>query len=324
VYLNHHTLTATAILLFCITACQSTSHQRVNDFAEKSKIKATIKSEVACDTELQKNNYQQASANLKVLHENYEKDKTQESKLWWYLDCYVQNNLNIDKHLNDWIKNEPNDPFAYLARGIYFHNLAGKKRGDKWIHETSKQQINGFTYYSDLAISDLENVIKFRPKTQSAYWYLIEVENGKTGISNVVTAYFTQGQTLNTSSYVLMRHYLMSLRPRWGGSYKQMNEFIDKYSELIELHPDLNKLRGAIDEDIADLLLNKRQYNKALYYFNESLAYGEEPNAYNGRAIAYYRLGNRSAALKDINRAIEIRPTKYMYHMWKYWIENNL
>jgi tetratricopeptide (TPR) repeat protein len=311
-------------MLFWVIGCQSTGRNNVNKYAESSKINATKKAQALCDNELKKDDYYQASKNLQLLHENYEAKRSEERQLWWYLDCYMQNNDDIEETLNNWVKQYPNDPFGFLARGVFRHNLAGKKRGYKWINETTKEQVNGFLYYTELAIQDLQKVIELRPKTQSAYWYLIELENARTGSSILVSEYFKKGEKLNPFSYVLRRHYLMSLRPRWGGSYEKMNLFISQTKRFIRIEPTLNSLKGAIDEDKADLLLNEKRYSEALVYFNKSLQFGEEPNSYNGRAITNYRLGRHNEALNDINKAIQFRPTKYYYHLWKYWIVNRL
>ena len=100
----------------------------------------------------------------------------------------------------------------------------------------------------------------------------------------------------------------MEFEPRWGGSYEEMQEFAAKSQHAD--NPQLRSLFGSSYWDNGNIAQNAKRFPEAIQLYTKALSFGEYWAFYYGRGGAAVRAKRYKEALPDLNRAIELRPTK--------------
>ena len=71
---------------------------------------------------------------------------------------------------------------------------------------------------------------------------------------------------------------MLSLRPRWGGSYDAMSEFGRYAIRYVGLNPRLWSLQGEVEADRGDLRCNDNNYAAAIESSDAAMRFGERVN----------------------------------------------
>ncbi len=162
-----------------------------------------------------------------TLQHKFEKGLATEYDL---LDAYKIFYHSEDRYrpqLNRWIKTYPKSASAYLARGIYYRKLGGHRRGSKYISETPPEDVKYMEQMFVLSKQDLEMSLRLNPKSYLAILHLLNIAQYE-GDDAAATRFLSLGNAVLPSNFILRARYLIHLTPRWGGSYKQMDKFIDQ------------------------------------------------------------------------------------------------
>ncbi len=111
--------------------------------------------------------------------------------------------------------------------------------------------------------------------------------------------------------------YILSLTPRWGGSYKEMGAFaIDSLSYTTQ-NSKLQIMPGHIYDDQASRQVSVKKFNVAEQLFRQALSYGENHVIYFHRGRARSKNEHYADAITDLNRAIEIYKDDSDYYYWR-------
>jgi hypothetical protein len=131
----------------------------------------------------------------------------------------------LESRFDEWVSAYPKSYTARLARGMYLISDAWRKRGSNFSRETTDEQFRGFTEQMRNAASDLEVSIGLYARPVESYRYLIQISMGlglHTGRGLLDAALELDPQAYNPR-YI----YLYSITPKWGGSVRQMESFIE-------------------------------------------------------------------------------------------------
>ena len=83
------------------------------------------------------------------------------------------------------------------------------------------------------------------------------------------------------------------------------NEATEDFNKALQLDPtNAEAFRG-----FAHLLINGKKYEEAIEKINRAIELKPTSSAYNNRGFAYLELGNYTAALPDLQKAISLSPT---------------
>lgn len=127
--------------------------------------------------------------------------------------------------LRAWPKNSPDSYAAHLALGIFLKRAGWEARGDKFIAETSHQQITEMHRLFELSRSELNRSLRFAEKPYLTVFHLLDIAKAE-GDDVAELALLTQANRILPSNHLARNRYLISITPRWGGSYEQMRQFI--------------------------------------------------------------------------------------------------
>lgn len=148
---------------------------------------------------------------------------------------FYQEQATLTSELNGWVQARPASPYAYLARGVYFRKIGEHRRGGKYISETPEAAV---TYMTDMHVQsykDLQHALKLKPN-----WYLPALH--LLNIAQHGSAQETKRALMDLAdrgyprNFMARSRYLTSLEPRWGGSYEEMQAFVDECARTCR-HP---------------------------------------------------------------------------------------
>jgi len=84
----------------------------------------------------------------------------------------------LESRFDEWVSAYPKSYAARLARGMYLISDAWRKRGSKFSHETTDEQIRSFVEQVKRAASDLQISIGLYSRPVESYRYLIQISMG--------------------------------------------------------------------------------------------------------------------------------------------------
>lgn len=109
-------------------------------------------------------------------------------------------------------------------------------------------------------------------------------------------------------SFTLRTAAMFNAAPNWGGSLETMLAIADSAMRFAEANPRLRHLRGYIFGEAVSGARRDGSLREALLLADSSLAVGEEPRFFLGRARTYYSAGDYVRALEDLNSAMSDWP----------------
>ncbi len=206
---------------------------------------------------------------------------------------------------NIWVQRMPGSWAALAARADYYVNLAWEYRGYGWAKDVKPEGFDGMDYYLALADRDARASLKIEPKQIGSYRVLIRAANSSSAKGRSIV---DAALKYSPSSVWIRTTYLNFLKPRWDGSYEEMDRFIDESLSIPGASPELKFLRGYGDFDRCDALLLDKHPQEAVEACAHALAQGEYWDYYLSRAEAYDALEQYEAALSDLNLAVRLNP----------------
>lgn len=144
------------------------------------------------------------------------------------LDAYKAFYQREDRYraeLDSWIAAYPKSSSAYLARGVYFRKLGEFRRGTKYMAHVPQESVAYMLDMFGLAKQDLQTALRLNPKSYLAALHLLNIAQFE-GDDAAAEKYLALGNRLLPTNFISRARYLISLTPRWGGSYALMDKFI--------------------------------------------------------------------------------------------------
>jgi len=110
------------------------------------------------------------------------------------------------------------------------------------------------------------------------------------------------------NSFLIRKAYMHRLKPRWGGSYEEMQAFADAAQPYAQANPRLKFLHGFIYVDRGQMLSHDKRFEEAVQAHTQALSHGDYWQFRHERADTYFRMKKYPEALEDVNRAIALYP----------------
>lgn len=215
---------------------------------------------------------------------------------------------NLDSVIDDFVSLYANQSLPYTFRGCYLFGKSLRTRGEKWIHETSKIQINNMTSLQGDAISDFDRATNISPEIYYPYMKLALIYGMRSDELDLANKYYEIALSKNSKSFWIWSALLDRSTPRWGGSYEKMEEIIRKMEISTSMNSFLIPLKGSILRDKGSLEENRRNYAQAKKYYNEALSYGDLHGVLVGLGYIHIQEGNYKVGCELIDKAVDLRP----------------
>lgn len=125
-----------------------------------------------------------------------------------------------ESQFEKWLARYPSAYQPYMARANYYHSLAWKARGGKFIQETPAENITQMRAFITLAQTDVDQALRLQPQSLAAYHlqiYISRLQGDKEDARKAIR----QGTEYYPYTYYQHLAYMDHLQPRWGGSFQQ-------------------------------------------------------------------------------------------------------
>ncbi len=256
---------------------------------------------------LKNKKFHELNSYLADLHKKIGENIVNEHDLYTAFHVFRIDDKSYEPLFNKWVEATSDNYLAYLARARYYYGLGWMVRGGAWASETKKEKMKEMADYFNKAMVDIAVVFKKNDQSLVAYTTVINIANifGKDAEAAAATK---KALEIQLTSFVVRNTYLNSIRPRWGGSYKQMAMFIEHSLRYVDDNPELQCLVGKIYADQASMSSLQGAPNAAEKGYTKALSFGECDSALYGRGKVRYKLEKYKEALEDLDKAIEISP----------------
>ena len=252
--------------------------------------------------------FQELTSELEQRQAAFQQDIRLEAAVTDSFDLLVLRRPGVEPILDEWVRQSPKSWVPFVARGFYFYGQGWETRGTKFANQTTDARFASMARYFERASLDLESALQLNPRLVVAYQELIGMAKagGKTGDGS--RQYLQRALDICPACFEVRRQYMVEFEPRWGGSYEEMQEFAAKSQHAD--NPQLRSLFGSSYWDNGNIAQNAKRFPEAIQLYTKALSFGEYWAFYYGRGGAAVRAKRYKEALPDLNRAIELRPTK--------------
>jgi hypothetical protein len=136
-------------------------------------------------------------------------------------------------HTADWRRAVANSTMSDLVEAMLFREWAWSARGTGSSNSISAQNSALYAYRTEMAAAALEELTD--RASGNPFWYTLSLDVGldQSKGKDELRAVFDQGLAKTKAYRLLCRHMLRILMPRWGGSYEDVDRFIDQIDAKI-------------------------------------------------------------------------------------------
>lgn len=127
--------------------------------------------------------------------------------------------------LNQWVEKSPKSYPARLARGIYYASVGAERRGSDTIRNTTQEKLHDLHRYLDLSNRDIADSLPLTAKPIVSVLQLLKSSKHRDG-KQVNRMWLDYANRIAPNNYGVRRQYMITLAPRWGGSYEEMWAFL--------------------------------------------------------------------------------------------------
>jgi len=239
----------------------------------------------------------------------YEADTEKEFSMNDAFSEFAVPDPELENVFEEWVSSNPSSYVANTAAGMYYLEMAGAWRGNKFIAETPQWKLDRMSQYVEKAGQKLKGSLALTQKPTFSYTLLIRAAR-LNGTVKESTKWLNEAIKRDPYCVLPRNAYMAQLEPRWGGSYAAMQEFADKTGK--EQHPKLKKAAAKFQAWVQWYrgieLTWENDYVGSLKYFNAALARAEDAKFLVDRATLYKEVGQTDLAMADVNKALELAP----------------
>ena len=121
-----------------------------------------------------------------------------------------------------------------------------------------------------LSKNDLETSLRLNPKSYLAILHLLNIAQFE-GDSQAAENYLMLGNSVLPSNMIVRIRYLIQLTPRWGGSYKSIESFINKCQSQGLSHDKIDLLNAVKLDDQGFVLEEQGETVEAYLTYEDAL-----------------------------------------------------
>ena len=186
-----------------------------------------------------------------------------------YRQFYDLDEQDLGK-IEAWKNTVPGSYSAHLIRGVHFKRKAADARGGKYISQTPPDNIKRMRQYEEIAITELRNSLKLTEKPFLSVFQLLEISK-MSGSKETSRGLVIAANKMLPSNTLARNRFMMTLTPRWGGSYEEMKQFIAQSKKEEVSSVGVSQLEAIMYDDIAFTYLEQDDRQNATTYFLKAL-----------------------------------------------------
>ena len=250
---------------------------------------------------------------LNVIYENYQQDLQADfNKEYQFEDAFriFQTTLPFyEELLAAWILDSPGHFAPFLARAHYYFAKGWEIWGQGGPKDKKPEQFKKRWRNFQKAIDDINMALVINQKLLTAYIMMINISSAMADEEGL-RKWAKEALELYPHSFLIRAEYIRVISPRWGGSYRKMENFAKSTEPYADMNPYFACLYGFIYCEQAKACWSRKKYDQALALYTKATAFGDYWYFYTKRAEAVYvYLKDLDKALADVEYSIDLRPT---------------
>ena len=144
---------------------------------------------------------------------------------------------DLDVRYSQWLTAYPKSPWAHVARGSFLLRHALAARGDKFVSETSPEQLAAMRALLAKASDDLRAAQAIEPENSIAAATFVTIARYDSSREETKQL-FDRYRKLLPRSYAVVMAYTRNLQIKWGGTPKELAGFVEEIASHTDLNPD--------------------------------------------------------------------------------------
>jgi tetratricopeptide (TPR) repeat protein len=225
-------------------------------------------------TMLELNQISQIEQSLSSTQEKFERGALSEIDLRNGFSPFYKLGEKSAKNLVSWASNSPKSYVAHLALGIYYKNMGQDARGEETAVNTSQDNLRIMNDFYEKASKELNASLTLTQKPFLSVFHLLAIST-QFGDKAASRSLLLQGNKILPTNSLIRGYYAISLSSWWGGSYKEMQQFIDS-TKAENVPPQVvMQLEALQHEDIGHTLQKQKQFVPAMMHFRAAMELAE-------------------------------------------------
>ena len=260
------------------------------------------------------------------LQQQYETGLINDRDLTLQYQAFYDTSPENETFLNQWVEKSPKSYPARLARGIYYASVGKEHRGSDFIRNTPAEKILELHRYLDLSNRDVVDSLPLTAKPIVSVLQLLKSSKHRDG-EKANRMWLQYGNRIDPKNYGLRRQYMLTLTPRWGGSYDEMWTFLKECQDERLPSEYLRAFESRIYMDQADVLCcEQHQPAKGLVLFRKVVALLDDIDIPEKLDTLKGIVNNRNKSqslvevLPEIEAILRITPTDSRILGYRAWI----
>jgi tetratricopeptide (TPR) repeat protein len=210
-----------------------------------------------------------------------------------------------------WLELAPHSAYAMTARAEYFKQTGWTARGDQFTSETPAEQLAKMAAFHQQAAMLYRKAIKKEPRMMPAYTGLVDI--GRSGAVDTAGA-FEQGRTVDPGCRDLIGAQMITLQPRWGGGWEEMEALGTEIRPLLAKRPLLAVPLSYRQADIAATARSNQRPDEEVATAQAAIADSTNPYLLEDAAYGMYDMRTQEpwVALSYLVAASRYRPDPFI------------
>jgi tetratricopeptide (TPR) repeat protein len=268
-------LWCTSLALVLIQGCAPQTKDSPPHTISSSKLPSPPPSQSETLALLNGGKFAEVDARFSAIQANYRNNVISDEQLRDAFRVFYDTDPDVKADYDAWVAKFPKSYVAHLARGIYYKKVGEKRRGGRFIADTTDSQLQGMDAAFANAMQDLE--ISAALDKRPLLTYLNEMSIASyDGDKPKIRALLEQSVKVDPQNVIVRHNYMGSLKPRWGGSVEQMTAFLAVSRDAGLSTPKLQLLEAVIISDRADDYRNAGDYPAAEREYRKAVALGSD------------------------------------------------
>jgi tetratricopeptide (TPR) repeat protein len=175
--------------------------------------------------------YAKLDALMQAVQDQYRSGAISDEQLLAAFRVFYVTDPKQTPHFDKWIEQRPKSYVAHLARGIHLKYVGKKARGGEFISKTSPEQLQGMERAFRPAIESLRASTALDAKPLLSFHHLIDI-GSYLSLREMNRDLMRSAENIDPKNFIVRRRFLLTLQTRWGGSVREMQEFVDECNRV--------------------------------------------------------------------------------------------
>lgn len=186
-----------------------------------------------------------------------------------YKPFYLRKDV-LSNELSLWVIAYPKSYYAHLAKGTYYRKLGEYHRGTDYFNNVPNSAITYMENAFNKSEKELKKAIWFSDNPYLAILNLLNIARYR-GDNKAASLYLEMGNRYLNDNILIRARYLDHLKPRWGGTYDQMEDFLSRCEKEAVNSEVIGLLSSFISNDKGISARERGRNREAANHFKQAL-----------------------------------------------------